>query len=172
MRAYIESLENAGEKHSETAWREIISKEIDDIKRQDSDAEVVDIDEAIKALDADGYIKVITMVWKIYGAAGHRQKQSFGESVVYNWTENGKTRIVEIIRQDRTGSNDYVIVRITTDSEDECESEFEGQLSDGIFENSTTGEIDLISKEETPEANINPMDDNILNEIIAKGQRD
>lgn len=56
MRAYIDSLESAGEKHSEQAWREIISKEIDDIKSQNPEAEVVDIDEAIKQLDADGYI--------------------------------------------------------------------------------------------------------------------
>lgn len=55
MREYIESLEN-GEAKTERQWREIITNEIQDILSQSPDAAIVDVDEAIKQLDADGYI--------------------------------------------------------------------------------------------------------------------
>ena len=56
MREYIDSLEYNEEKKTESQWREIITAEIADIKSQNPEAEVVDIDEAIKQLDVDGYI--------------------------------------------------------------------------------------------------------------------
>lgn len=57
MEEYISSLEENGNQMSENKWREWIEKEIEDIKAQDPDAEVVDIDEAIERLAADGYVK-------------------------------------------------------------------------------------------------------------------
>ena len=53
-------------------------------------------------------------------------------------------RIIEVEREDRTGTNDYVIVNITRNTAEECEREFNGQLSDGIFENSRTGKVEEI----------------------------
>lgn len=44
---------------------------------------------------------------------------------------------------DKTGTNDYSLVRITRDSAEECLQEMRGQISDGIFENSRTGVIEL-----------------------------
>ena len=38
----------------------------------------------------------ITMAWKIYGTPGHRQKESFCSSFIHDFSENGKTRIVEV----------------------------------------------------------------------------
>lgn len=57
MTEYIESLERNAEPMTEEEWRSWIEKEIDDIKAQDPDAEVVDIDDAIERLDADGYVR-------------------------------------------------------------------------------------------------------------------
>ncbi len=86
----------------------------------------------------------MTRTWKVYGAEGHRQRESFSESYKYDFSEDGKTRIVEVFNFDKTGTNEYTIVRITRDTAEECEREFEGQLSDGIFENSRVGKIEEI----------------------------
>lgn len=42
---------------------------------------------------------------------------------------------------DLTGTNDYSVVFVTRNTEEECESEFWAQLSDGYFECSATGAI-------------------------------
>lgn len=54
---YIESLESNAEPMTEAEWRDWIQKEIEDVKAQDPDAEVVDIDEVIKRLEEDGYVR-------------------------------------------------------------------------------------------------------------------
>ena len=83
----------------------------------------------------------VTRSWKVYGAAGHRQRESFGKSQSYNWSEGNNIRKVEVENSDKTGTNLYTIVRITRNTAEECEKEFYGQLDDGIFENSRVGEI-------------------------------
>lgn len=82
---------------------------------------------------------MMTKSWKVYGIDGHRQRVSFEPSTRYDFSRDGYTRIVEIECADKTGTNDYVRVIITRDSEAECNAEFAGQLSDGIFENSRVG---------------------------------
>jgi hypothetical protein len=84
---------------------------------------------------------MVTRAWKIYGVEGHRQRESFNKSYVYNWSEGSDTRIVEVENEDKTGTNEYSIVRITRNTEEECFDEFNAQLSDGIFENSRVGKI-------------------------------
>lgn len=87
----------------------------------------------------------ITRMWKIYGADGHRQRESFCLSCKYDFSKDrGKTRIVEVLNSDKTGTNEYSIIKITADTAGECEEELDGQLSDGVFENSRTGEIEEI----------------------------
>ncbi len=84
----------------------------------------------------------ITKAWRVYGANGHRQRESFNKSERYNWSSGagkGFTRIIEVENSDKTGTNDYSIIRITRDTAEECEKEFIGQLSDGVFENSKVG---------------------------------
>lgn len=83
----------------------------------------------------------VTMTWKVFGAEGHRQRVSFQPSVRYDFSRGEATRIIELECSDKTGTNDYVIVRITRNSADECVDEFNGQLSDGIFENARVGNI-------------------------------
>lgn len=72
---------------------------------------------------------------------GHRQRESFNKSCKYDFSENGIIRIIEVDNSDKTGTNEYSIIRITRNSFEECEQELNGQLSDGIFENSRVGEV-------------------------------
>lgn len=84
---------------------------------------------------------MITRIWKVYGIEGHRQRESFYESYKYDWSTDTKTRIIEVLNSDKTGTNEYTIIKITRDTEKECEEELDGQISDGIFENSNVGKI-------------------------------
>ena len=57
MIEYIESLERIAEPMTEAEWRDWIQHEIEDVKAQDPDAKVEDIDEVIKRLEEDGYVR-------------------------------------------------------------------------------------------------------------------
>ncbi len=84
----------------------------------------------------------ITKTWKVYGRDGHRQRMSFGESVSWDWSDkNFGTRILEVDTCEKTGTNDYVIVRITRNTSEECDRELSGQITDGYFENAAVGKI-------------------------------
>ena len=48
-------------------------------------------------------------------------------------------RIIEVENSDKTGTNDYSVVRITRNTSQECADEIRGQISDGIFENCRVG---------------------------------
>lgn len=144
LRDYIGSLEASGEKMTAQDWRNWIDKERADLESQG--AEVLteaEKAEVLETLENDGFI-IVTRAWKVYGADGHRQRESFRPSYKYDFSDDGKTRIIEVENADKTGSNDYSIIRITRDTYEECEKEFFGQLCDGIFENSRTGRIEEI----------------------------
>ena len=83
----------------------------------------------------------VTKTWRVYGMDGHRQRESFNKSCKYDFSENGIIRIIEVDNSDKTGTNEYSIIRITRNSFEECEQELNGQLSDGIFENSRVGKV-------------------------------
>ena len=87
---------------------------------------------------------MFTKKWKVYGAYGHRQRESFAPSVRYDWSEGKDTRIVEVQNADATGTHDFTVVIITCNTEVECNNELMGQLSDGIFENCRVGKIEVI----------------------------
>lgn len=70
----------------------------------------------------------ITRVYKVYGVEGHRQRESFNKSYKYDFSENGTTRIIEVENSDKTGTNEYSIVRITRDTAQECYNELCGQI--------------------------------------------
>ena len=53
-------------------------------------------------------------------------------------------RIIELENSDKTGTNEYTIIRITRNTSAEAESELWGQLHDGAFENSDIGMIEEI----------------------------
>ena len=83
-----------------------------------------------------------TMQFKVYGADGHRQAVSFQPSKEYDWSIDGKTRIVKILNADKTGTNEYTIVEITRNTEDQCWDEIWGQVTDGIFEDHRVGKVE------------------------------
>lgn len=87
----------------------------------------------------------ITRSWKVYGAKGHRQRESFFPSYEYNFSDNyDGIRIIKVENSDSTATNEYSIVRITRNNAQECEQELYGQISDGIFENSVVGVVEEI----------------------------
>lgn len=86
----------------------------------------------------------VTRAWKVYGKDGHRQRESFNPSYKDDFSTSDDVRILEVENSDKTGTNEYSLVRITRNTAEECEEEFDGQLSDGIFENSRVGKIEEI----------------------------
>lgn len=85
---------------------------------------------------------MVTRTWKVYRTEGHRQRESFFPSYQYDFSnEQNGTRIIEVDNFDKTGTHDYSIVRITRDTAKLCTAELNGQISDGIFENSRVGQI-------------------------------
>lgn len=86
----------------------------------------------------------VTRLWKVFGSPGHRQRESFFPSKVWNFSSGDDIRIIEVENSDKTGTNEYTIVRITRNTSEECFRELEGQVSDGLFENSRTGRIEEV----------------------------
>lgn len=84
---------------------------------------------------------MVTKAFKIYGREGHRQKESFSPSQTCDWSEEGKTRRVALLNSDMTGTNEYSLLVITRDSEEEVRAELDGQINDGFFENSYVGNV-------------------------------
>lgn len=89
----------------------------------------------------------VTKSWKVYGREGHRQRMSFEPSQVYDFTNSPYSldrkgiRIIEFENSDKTGTNEYSVVRITRNTAEECEQELAAQLSDGFFENCHYGDV-------------------------------
>ena len=86
----------------------------------------------------------VTRAWRIYGVKGHRQRESFSPSETLDFSRGDNVRIIETENADKTGTNEFAIIRITRNTPEECEEELMGQLSDGIFENSRTEKIEEI----------------------------
>ena len=87
----------------------------------------------------------VTREWRVYGHMGHRQKLSFNPSRVFDYRTPEEPRVIEIDSADKTGTNEFVVVRITRNTAEECKRELNSQLSDGIFEDVNTGaSIELI----------------------------
>lgn len=84
----------------------------------------------------------VVRTWRVFGANGHRQRESFEPSYKYDWTDGENIREIEVDNSDKTGTNEYSIIRITRNTAEECEAELEGQLSDGIFESARYGKVE------------------------------
>lgn len=85
---------------------------------------------------------MVTKFYKIYGKDGHRQKMSFGESMIYDFSKNGDKRVVEILNSDVLGHNDFSILGITRNTIDEVKAELQSQLEDGLFECCSYGKVE------------------------------
>lgn len=87
---------------------------------------------------------MVTLSWKVWGIDGHRQRQSFGasETLDFRFCAYARPVVIAVEREDITGTNDFVVIRITAETEAAARSEFNSQLSDGIFENCRVGRIE------------------------------
>ncbi len=84
--------------------------------------------------------------FKVYGASGHRQRESFDESYTLDFSEGNNVRIIEVRNSDVTGTNEYSVIDICRNTIEEVYAELEGQLSDGIFENCTIGRVEEVEE--------------------------
>ena len=89
-------------------------------------------------------IAPVSVNFKVYGIPKHRQRESFYPSERHDFSTADNVRILEIFNSDRTGTNDYNILRITRETREECFEELEAQLSDGLYENSNWGGYQVI----------------------------
>ncbi len=94
----------------------------------------------------------VSRIWKVYGVWGYEQKESTFPSYSCDFTKgpysDGNMRKIDVYNSDKTGTNDYTVVKITRHTAEACLRELHGQVNDGIFENSQTGKIVEISEEE------------------------
>lgn len=91
---------------------------------------------------------MFTKCWKVYGKDGHRQRESFCRSRI---CDIGSDHLMEVINSDITGTHDYSIVRITLETETECDTAMFVQICDGLFENSRVGRIEVTDNPENIE---------------------
>lgn len=86
-------------------------------------------------------MKKVVKSWKVYGVEGHRQRESFHPSCTYDFSKGDDIRIIMVGNEDKTHTNEYSILTIIRNTEEECIAEMQGQIDDGIFENSRVGKI-------------------------------
>ena len=93
----------------------------------------------------------VTKTWKVCGADGQPQQESFNESYMHDFSDDNYlgTRIIKVFNSDLTRTNDYSVVMITRNTYEECEQELRGQVTDGIFENYEVGDIFELNLEAT-----------------------
>lgn len=73
-----------------------------------------------------------TKAWKVLTPSISKKESS----VYWNWSnDQDGVRIFEVFCADLTGHPSYIIVRITRNTEEECNGEWAGQITDGYFEN-------------------------------------
>lgn len=85
-------------------------------------------------------------MYKVTGLGNHRQRESFFPSYKFTDFEGIKT---SVLNSDVTGTNNYSILILEADTKEKIEEALDGQLYDGIFENSNFGEvIEITEKEE------------------------
>lgn len=77
-----------------------------------------------------------TRFYFIFGKEGHRQRESFNNS--YEFTNYSGTKIT-VFNSNVTKTNLFTLIKITAESKEDCEKVLNGQISDGIFENSEVG---------------------------------
>lgn len=82
---------------------------------------------------------------KVFGANGHRQRESFNESHRFvDW--RGAT--ITTYNSNITGTNDYTLLTVEAPNDNICKQTIDGQISDGIFENCRIGEVQAITEAE------------------------
>lgn len=96
---------------------------------------------------------MIKLTAKVYGAEDHRQRTSFAPSSEIRWREITKPEawdgviITRIKNSDQTGTNEYSIVEVIAETEQDALKELLGQISDGAFENCRVGYVEIHTEE-------------------------
>ena len=92
--------------------------------------------------------KIIAKAWKLYGLDGYRQEESFSKSYKIDLSNDNQTRVYEVFNSDRIHTNMFSVVKITTNSVEDCCKELDAQISDGLFKNIEIGKVEEITLEE------------------------
>ena len=102
---------------------------------------------------------MVRVTFRVFGKDGHRQQASFGES--FKYATLGGSALIECVCEDRTLTNEFVDVIITSDSFKRCADELNAQLSDGIFENCAVGKILIKDIEKNYDGDFSSIKDEI-----------
>lgn len=86
---------------------------------------------------------MVSKYYQVYGKEGHRQRESFNGS--YEFTNYSGTKIT-VFNSNITKTNLFTLVKITAETSEDCEKALNGQISDGIFENSAVGFVGEIKE--------------------------
>lgn len=91
----------------------------------------------------------VTRTIRVYGAAGHRQRESFRASYDFALANSEIPCAFSVRNSDKTGTNAYSELVISSVSAEQIEHNLFAQVDDGIFENSRVGKIaEIIDGEE------------------------
>lgn len=90
---------------------------------------------------------MIRKFFKIYGADGHRQKETFNHSSEYCF-ESRDVACIRVHNFDATGTHLYSLLEIHGESIEAIEKERDKQISDGIFENCIVGVCESVQNAE------------------------
>ena len=77
-------------------------------------------------------------IYRVFGLMGADQEEAKEVSFCYDFSREGKTRILVGHNADATGTGRFVLIDVICDDPD---GEMRGQLSDGIFENYDFGKV-------------------------------
>lgn len=88
---------------------------------------------------------MVTRAWKIFGKDGEKQEESFCKSYTNDFSEGNDLHIVEVFNSDKTNTNDYTIICITSNTAAKCKKILSDQITDGIFEGCAVGEVEEIT---------------------------
>lgn len=80
-------------------------------------------------------------IFRVYGAEGHRQRESFYRSYVSDISRPNSPHSIEVWNSDKTRTNDFSILQIVGESDVDCYTELQLQLSTGAFECSKVGDV-------------------------------
>ncbi len=83
----------------------------------------------------------VTRTFRVYGVEGHRQREAFKPSYDFELKNTEIPVRFSVRNSDKTGTQAYSEVAVSSVSAAHIEKELFAQVEDGIFENSRTGEI-------------------------------
>ncbi len=91
----------------------------------------------------------VTRTFRVYGRLGHRQREAFRTSYDFALSNAEVPCAFSVRNSDKTGTNAYSELVISSVSAEQIEHNLFAQVDDGIFENSRVGKItEIVDGEE------------------------